>query len=390
MTSEDTDSITGLQELQAGPSPCDSQAGQQIDLFGQPLVPVSRGPRRAREKEKRTNDICGQHFFPSSASVALTASLGNRLQQMLDTAGSMEYALTWKRRATPSGLRVFRLLARGHRTSASASSGLPLLGYPTPEAGIFGMADVERLLARRRECKERTGNGNGFGLTLGQMVPLMFGYPTCEASDATGGRVSKEIGGTRPSGAKRAITLGTVASLFGYTTPRACDEKGAISETETTARSPASGQANLPEQVLTLFGYATPRAPDHSTGAKETETTARRTASGQAKLAEQAVTLFGWATATASDHPQGGSTQGNRKSPNLSIQAHACQFFGPGTDSESSTVGTGNYGASLNPYFSAWLLGFPPEWLDCLPVQATRSRQESPGETELSEDSETR
>jgi hypothetical protein len=34
-------------------------------------------------------------------------------------------------------------------------------------------------------------------------------WPTPEASDATGGRVSKEMGGTRPSGAKRSITLGT-------------------------------------------------------------------------------------------------------------------------------------------------------------------------------------
>ncbi len=33
--------------------------------------------------------------------------------------------------------------------------------------------------------------------------------PTPEASDSTGGRVSKEMGGTRPSGAKRAITLAT-------------------------------------------------------------------------------------------------------------------------------------------------------------------------------------
>jgi hypothetical protein len=33
--------------------------------------------------------------------------------------------------------------------------------------------------------------------------------PTPEGSDASGGRRSKELGGTRPSGAKRAITLAT-------------------------------------------------------------------------------------------------------------------------------------------------------------------------------------
>jgi hypothetical protein len=38
--------------------------------------------------------------------------------------------------------------------------------------------------------------------------------PTPEASDGTGGRQAKELGGTRPSGTKRAITLGTVTALL--------------------------------------------------------------------------------------------------------------------------------------------------------------------------------
>lgn len=36
-------------------------------------------------------------------------------------------------------------------------------------------------------------------------------YPTPEASDGSGGRMSAEVGGTRPSGAKRAVTLATAA-----------------------------------------------------------------------------------------------------------------------------------------------------------------------------------
>jgi hypothetical protein len=45
-------------------------------------------------------------------------------------------------------------------------------GYPTPDAQAFEAKDVERLRERRAECKERTRNGNGFGLTLGQAVAL--------------------------------------------------------------------------------------------------------------------------------------------------------------------------------------------------------------------------
>jgi hypothetical protein len=42
--------------------------------------------------------------------------------------------------------------------------------------------------------------------------------PTPEAADATGSRVSSEMGGTRPSGAKRAVTLAT-ALFHGVSTP---------------------------------------------------------------------------------------------------------------------------------------------------------------------------
>ncbi len=44
--------------------------------------------------------------------------------------------------------------------------------YPTPSASGFEARDPVRLLERRQECKERTNNGNGFGLTLGQFATL--------------------------------------------------------------------------------------------------------------------------------------------------------------------------------------------------------------------------
>lgn len=47
-----------------------------------------------------------------------------------------------------------------------------LAGWPTPAANEFIPSDIERMEARRKECAVRTGNGNGFGLTLGQAAPL--------------------------------------------------------------------------------------------------------------------------------------------------------------------------------------------------------------------------
>ncbi|HVQ45128.1 MAG TPA: hypothetical protein VMT30_09315 [Candidatus Saccharimonadia bacterium] len=64
-----------------------------------------------------------------------------------------------------------------------------LLKHPTPSASLFGCKDVERMLARRERLKAQHGNGNGFGLTLGQwaaiegveltpeMVEQMLGFP---------------------------------------------------------------------------------------------------------------------------------------------------------------------------------------------------------------------
>lgn len=60
------------------------------------------------------------------------------------------------------------------------------LKLPTPTASMFGCKDVGRMLQRRQECKERTGNGNGFGLTLMQWVAVQTLLPTPTASDWKG------------------------------------------------------------------------------------------------------------------------------------------------------------------------------------------------------------
>ena len=91
-------------------------------------------------------------------------------------------------------------------TDGSGSSSPPgLLVTPTAQLGING--------GSQHPDKRKAG---GHGPTLADQVEHLL--PTPEASDGSGGRRSAEIGGTRPSGAKRAITLGTVASLL--PTPR--------------------------------------------------------------------------------------------------------------------------------------------------------------------------
>ena len=108
-----------------GPSPSGSAGGPPLDLYGQVLVPASRSARRGNGRARPTPGTCGPSSTGSSASVALQRCLANRLRATTDCGGSMEYALIWKDRVTPSGRRICALRASGRRTSGSDFSGAP-------------------------------------------------------------------------------------------------------------------------------------------------------------------------------------------------------------------------------------------------------------------------
>lgn len=86
----------------------------------------------------------------------------------------------------------------------SAAAKLALAGWPTPSSQEFGHADRAALEARREACKARTGNGNGFGLTLSQSMTLWEPGPArltasgamltgCSAGMASGGQLAPEF-----------------------------------------------------------------------------------------------------------------------------------------------------------------------------------------------------
>jgi hypothetical protein len=131
----------------AGLTPSISPAGPQLDLFGQPVAPVSRSRRPESEKPDAMIDICGPISFGSSASAALQHSLASRLVQSLDTDGSPEYVMTWKRRAMRSGAPICRLAAKGRRTSETGCS-----WWPTAAAsdGKRGHKMTEKQRTRKR------------------------------------------------------------------------------------------------------------------------------------------------------------------------------------------------------------------------------------------------
>jgi hypothetical protein len=124
--------------------------------------------------------------------------------------------------------------------------------FPTPRA-----AKVDRT-SRRAALESHSRSGPSLGqaveIAAGTLPPEFDSWeelppswsppllPTPESSDASGGRVSSEMGGTRPSGAKRAITLGTAVRHQLLPTPTGRESKGGHTPTERPAR-PDTGRA---------------------------------------------------------------------------------------------------------------------------------------------------
>lgn len=154
-----------------GRSPSELPAGQTTDLFGRAPVPASPSAPPENRAAPLMQGIFGLSGWGSSASVALTQSLVNRLRQRLGSGGSTVYSQTWKMKITPAGRRYWAHTASGHRTSASDSGGLP-----TP-SGTSQNSHVDGRLG------DWGGSGNPFrgtelgGLHLPRFELWMMGYP---------------------------------------------------------------------------------------------------------------------------------------------------------------------------------------------------------------------
>lgn len=154
----------------AGLSRSDLREFRKTRLAGREARLANRLARQESNSDSSTLDTSRPYSSTSSASAALQSSLGSRLRQQLQNRGCAIYKLTWKEKTTPSGLPYSQLVASAHRTKESDSS-LVRTNWPTPTANEFE-CDPEKVIARREKLKGEKKNGNGFGLTLGQSVPI--------------------------------------------------------------------------------------------------------------------------------------------------------------------------------------------------------------------------
>jgi hypothetical protein len=108
-----------------GPLRCASLDGQKTDPSGPDHALASLSPRQAKEAGLLTSGTFGPRSTTSSASASLQLSLESRLRARMGSPGWTLYALTAKRRDTPSGLSIYALRASAHRTSDSGFGGWP-------------------------------------------------------------------------------------------------------------------------------------------------------------------------------------------------------------------------------------------------------------------------
>lgn len=203
----DIPSVIFSPELESGPLPCAELVGPTSDPSGPAPVLANLSARQAKALGLMTSGTFGLPSSISSKSASLQLSLESKLRAKLSSLGSTLYTLTWKPWVTPLGVSRLRLRASVRRTSETGRT-----GWPTPSANEFAHADEEKMLARREACKERTGNGNGFGLTLANSAAFAA-WPTPTTRDWKDGAECKNV--------PLNSLLGRVAWLAGWPTPTA-------------------------------------------------------------------------------------------------------------------------------------------------------------------------
>jgi len=185
-----------------GVSRSGSPAGPTIAQSGPDPVPVNRSLTPGRRMAPTIPAIFGRRGFGSSASAALSSFLENRLRAQTDLDGSIVFRLTWKRRTTPSGRRIFALRASGRSTSGNDCG-----SWPTPTAVELGNS-IESYQA----MKANMSSGPRTAITHLSIAAQLVGWPTTTNKDAIGSRRH----GYMNDGRERAATNKRRETLTGH------------------------------------------------------------------------------------------------------------------------------------------------------------------------------
>jgi hypothetical protein len=263
----------------------------------------------------------------------------------LDGAGSTLFTLTWRQKATPLGRPYYQLAASGLRISDNDCG-----SWATPAANQAN-GEPEAFLERKRRSVAR-GSQMGVSLTDLQMQAKLARWPTpCVVEPTTHPdkvwerkqRLTEKTGVYRGND----CGLGSKAQLASWPSPTVGDSANTRNSTAKRNKIPPTGihaGNTLVDMTSQLASWPTPHSKENG--------------GGEYKDHKKAAARF----------------LDKRRNNDLNDAVH---LAAPGPISFGSPAQMENKG-QLNPEFSLWLMGYPPEWPSCAPRVMPSSRKSRP------------
>lgn len=301
----DIDECICLQELEVGQEHLKLLPIQTILQSTQVLVHARISVRRGHGLDTAVRETYGLSGTNLSRWSDRQRLLANKLRLLLGTAGSTEYAQTWKRRGTRSG-RVYW----EHTASRRPTSGNDCIGWPSPRShGSTTYDEITQQQALNRIAK--TGYHSNLEEAVAMVEVSPWATPRTQTGGAESGQRKKELGRLESGGGDLQAMVQTV----GWPSPAARDWRSESGG----ARTQEHQQVHTPQlnyQVLTC-GWTTPQYADGR-----------------------------------------GRTGPNSKNADLIREASGVTL----SQSDAATEKAGG-SLKLNPAFSMWLMGYPIEWV---------------------------